>query len=182
MHHSASPQSRRFAFTLVEVTVALVVAAVVVQTLRLTFEIAIAAGGEVTRQAQSSEAVRNGELELRDVVGQIIAPSSPSNVFDGVSGSAAFSSRCAVPSGWFEECRATLSVQQRGDSSDVVLAEPGAAFIVLRRQGLVELRYLVATPSRDEWVSSWKSVSAAPLAIAVQSSNGTLILRLGDRG
>lgn len=88
---------------------------------------------------------------------------------------------CDVPGGWAEDCRATLSIDQRGDSSALIAGVPGgAAFSVRRQKGTASLRYYNATAHNDTlWVRQWSSNVLLPVAIGLVTGADTIVFPVG---
>lgn len=87
---------------------------------------------------------------------------------------------CDVPAGWAEGCRATLSIDQRGDSSALIAGLPTAgAFSVRRQKGAASFRYY--NPQGDTlWARQWSSNLALPIAIGVVAGTDTIVLPVGS--
>jgi prepilin-type N-terminal cleavage/methylation domain-containing protein len=160
-------------FTLVELMAALAITGLALAGgIRLLDQIGDSAM-RIRQENLRSMARANGERVLRRALLDAIATGDSATRFAGTRYTIALSSSCDAPGGWIERCRASLSLDQRGDSSVVLgTLQPGVLatgeLLVLRRQrGHTEWRYLGPSPSESTWVSEWTSHVAVPIAVAL---------------
>lgn len=177
------PSPLRVGFTLIEILVAMTIAATVVATARLLLE---RLGDEATRlsaYAGASDAEANAERTLRELVGRLEVGTDYGRRFAGDEQATRFTSWCDVPAGWQERCTVTLAIDARG-RTPVLAASLSTGELLVFRQGFSSgrLRYLGDAARGGTWFRSWGESITAPLAIGVVIDGDTLILRIGERG
>ncbi len=88
---------------------------------------------------------------------------------------------CDVPGGWAEDCRATLSIDQRGDSSALLAGLPNDRVFSARRQkGTARFRYYnPLAPNDTLWVRQWSSNVQLPSAIGLVIGADTIVFPVG---
>ncbi len=168
----------RAGFTLIEVTVALVVggmaltaAAALFQGLGNRAEAIRTAAGRVDREANAERLLRNAWSNLR--------LSDDSSVgIHGDSATVAFQSWCATIEGWMRPCKGQLAVERNGDEYSIrfYVDEPQRRPLTLWT-GLpsARLRYLKDAAHGGVWRNRWSDL-VIPSAIAVIAGPDTLIL------
>ena len=105
----------RVGFTLIEVLVAMTIAATVVVTARLLLE---RLGDEAMRlaaYAARTDSDANAEQTLRDLVGRLEVGTDDGRRFAGQEQATRFTSWCDVPAGWQERCTVTLAIDAQGE-------------------------------------------------------------------
>jgi len=172
------PRSRR-GFTLIEV-----IAAISIFGLAIGGAIALldqlgggtsrigAEGGRVAREG-------NGARLLTRVLMDARTSTDSTKRFRGDENNLELWTLCDVPGGWAEDCRATLSIDQRGDSSALIAGLPGAGMFSVRRQkGAASFRYY--NPQNDTlWARQWSSNLVLPIAIGMVVGTDTIVLPVG---
>ena len=129
----------------------------------------VAAGDENTRVANA------GRL-LQRIIFDAHPSGDTSRKFVGDERSASMLSRCAVPGGWAESCSVTLTIDDRGDSSAVVVDLAIGGSLVLRRDAARrQWRYLDPSPGDTTWAVHWSSATTLPAALALVSGTDTLV-------
>jgi prepilin-type N-terminal cleavage/methylation domain-containing protein len=172
--------SRR-GFTLIEVTVALVIggmalsaAAALLSGLSSRAEQIRSAGARVDRDA-------NAERLLRNLLANLRASGDSTLTVRGDSGSVTLQAWCATVEGWLRPCRARLGLERDSTSVEFRLELTGGGAenrSVVFRQGArvpAGLRYLRDAAGGGTWVSRWTEV-VAPSAISVFAGADTLVL------
>lgn len=172
--------SRR-GFTLIEVSVALVVggmalsaAAALLNALSSRAEQIRSAGAQVDRDA-------NAERLLRTLLANLRASGDSTLTVSGDSGSVMLQAWCETVEGWLRPCGAHLTVER--DSSSVAFrleltqADAENISMVFRRgaRAPAGLRYLGDVARGGTWVSRWTEV-VAPSAILIFAGADTLML------
>jgi len=176
---------RNRGFTLIELVVALTVAALVVGVAHsLIVALGDGAAG-LTEAAVNADSESNRERFLKGVVKRLNAGSLEAT-FDGTPDRARFKSWCNTPNGWLESCEVELTmamvrsrsrfevkVELQGQSQEFLLASDFEAGV---------LRYLSDARLGGRWMTVWGESVTAPLAIGVVIDGDTTVLRVGDRG
>jgi hypothetical protein len=154
----------------------------------------VAIGGAVTLLAQlgdasdriakeSSRVARegNGARLLTRLLMDAHASTDSTKRFRGDENSVELWTLCDVPGGWSEECRATLAIDHRGDSSVVLATMPGGGALSVRRQkGIVAFRYYnPSAPDDTAWARQWSSNASLPVAVGLVTGTDTTVLPVG---
>ena len=177
--------ARRPGFTVLEVIVALTVGAMVLVGARVMLG-AIADGGEAIRgQATANDRDANTERLLRTLLRQVETSAAGAD-FGGDRGTLAFSSWCAVPGGWQERCRVSVSVVETiGQSRLVATLSTGESFELLYGFSAAEWRYVGDAARGGTWFEVWGEGIALPVALGLlvrrDSVADTLLFRVGAR-
>jgi prepilin-type N-terminal cleavage/methylation domain-containing protein len=131
-----------------------------------------AEGGRIAREG-------NGARLLTRLLMDARTSTDSTRRFRGDANSLELWTLCDVPGGWAEDCRATLSIDQRGDSSALIAGLPtGGAFSVRRQKGAASFRYY--NPQSDTlWARQWSSNLVLPIAIGVVVGGDTIVLPVG---
>jgi len=118
----------------------------------------------------------NGARLLRRLIFEGHPSADNTRKFVGDHRSASFHSLCDVPAGWSEPCEATLTIDDRGDSSAIVADLSIGGSLVLRRDATRRAwRYLDASPTDTVWASHWSSGTTLPAALAIVSASDTIV-------
>lgn len=175
--------SARGGFTLVEVVVALTLAAMLMLGARALFEQLGAHAEALVGAAGDADREANGDALLRALVGAAETSPDPERRFDGTAEGVRFSTWCESPAGWLERCAATLGFVHADTARVLAVAVAGGDPIVLRR-GFRDGRliYLRNADDGGAWVPNWSSAVSTPLAVGVVVDGDTAILRVGERG
>lgn len=174
---------QRTGFTLLEILVAITIAAMTVLTARALLEELADDAQAIVRQAAESDEDANAERVLRELIRRLEIGTDDSTRFTGHERIARFTSWCEVPRGWLERCKVTLAVETRGREPVLAAALSTGELLMLRR-GFTsgQLRFLGDAGRGGTWFRSWGESITAPLAIGVVLDADTLILRIGERG
>jgi prepilin-type N-terminal cleavage/methylation domain-containing protein len=177
-----SPTDRR-GFTLVEVLVALVLAALVILGARGLLAGLSDSAARISRVARAADADANAERTLRALVGRLEIGTPDAGLFTGDVRSAAFTSWCDTRFGWQERCRVTLTADSAGEMRSLVARLSTGERLVLRRAVReLSFRYLADAATGGAWTQRWGAGLTAPVAIGVVVDGDTLIVRVGERG
>jgi prepilin-type N-terminal cleavage/methylation domain-containing protein len=186
----ARTRSRRAAFTLLEIVVALAVSSIILVSARLLFESLSTTALQTIQTARDADRVANGDRLLRTLVGRLEVGSGHDRHFGGDGRSVHFTTWCDTPAGWLERCDAILAFEQPGGSPTLVMhliptdphGDLGPRTIVLAsgfRTGA--LRYLNDPRAGGVWFTQWGDAISAPLALGVVIDADTSIVRIGER-
>lgn len=172
--------SRR-GFTLIEVTVALVIggmalsaAAALLNGLSARADQIRSAGARVDRDA-------NAERLLRNMLANLRGSGDSTLTVTGDSGSVTFQAWCETVEGWFRPCSAHVTLERDSTSVEFRLALTGGGAedrsMVFRRgaKAPAGLRYLRDVTHGGTWVNRWTEV-VVPTAIALFAGTDTLVL------
>lgn len=167
--------------TLVEVVVALSIAATAALLAHAVLGAVSSASVTVISNADRRDARANGERELRRLMGSAerIAPSRPMR---GDSSAVTWSTWCRAPGGWLERCIARLAIRRGPGSEQLVLRLPvDDERLVADSLRSPRLLYLVDGAHGGIWRSTWTERHALPIAVAVRSADGLMLFRTGAR-
>jgi prepilin-type N-terminal cleavage/methylation domain-containing protein len=178
----------RTGFTLLEVLVAVMIAAALLLSADVVFEQMADSRSSTARAAMDRDRMQNATAAMRSWVRQIdVSPghgptSSPrSFVGDGIESK--FTSWCVAPGGWERECDVSLrAVADSNRIGVVALSSTGDSATLLVRDSTVALRYLIDAADGGRWVNSWPQGPTVPLAIGIVSRSDTIVFRVGARG
>ena len=178
----------RTGFTLLEVIVAVMIAATLLLSADAVFEQMADSRTSTARSAMERDRVKNATALIRSWVRQIdVSPgnsptSSPrSFVGDGIESK--FTSWCIAPGGWERECDVSLrAVADSNNVGVVATSSAGDSATLLVRDSTIALRYLIDAADGGRWVDSWPSGPTVPLAIGIVSRSDTIVYRVGARG
>jgi prepilin-type N-terminal cleavage/methylation domain-containing protein len=174
---------RRAGFTLVEVSVALLLAAIALAGARVTLGAMVDHAAAITAAGRETLVRGNGERTLRALALHAEAGTDTSAAFGGTATGVVFDSWCLTPRGWRERCRVALTLDRDA-------ADPGRYSLRAWLPELAPLELLeVPAPARfafledpvhgGTWSATWGPSVVAPSAIGVFSEGDTLILRIG---
>lgn len=174
---------RRRGFTLLEVMLAIVLAAAVVLMARQLLVQLTLSDRRLDDAARHEAQVRNTARFAGELLNRLEVGTDSTRTFVGEPSRAEFTTWCEVPRGWLERCRATIEIDtlsnphslfvltSRGDSMTVRPSVTGASF-----------RYVTDPEDHDTWVFRWGHGITAPLAIAIITPFDTTLIRIGPRG
>lgn len=172
---------RRAGFTLVEMTVALMIGGMVLAGATAVLGSISAVGvaaGDATAVADHDA---NGARALRAIVSSY-EPADSSASFGGDPRRAWFDSWCPVPSGWLERCSVIIAIDSVSSKRAVVaVLSSGGAFALRTGFESGQLLYLRDASNGGSWLTSWPSSLSAPVALGIVTDNDTTILRIGER-
>jgi prepilin-type N-terminal cleavage/methylation domain-containing protein len=164
-------------FTLIEVTVALIVggmalsaAAALLHGLGQRAEAITVAGARVDRDA-------NAERLVRATWGNLRPGSDGTPTVSGDSSEVRFQSWCQTVEEWLQPCRVRLGITYT-ESSWQLRLERGSEVTALwsGQSGFARIRYLRDAARGGSWVAAWSDLVAPP-AIALILGSDTLVLR-----
>ena len=161
-------------FTLLEVLVALTVAAVVLLSAHWMAGAVADATERVAAEGGDADALANSERLLR----RLAATAEPAAgaPFRGNPRIMRWSTWCDTAAGWQERCTVKLAMVRRGAGTALLLSLPQGRLMVVRgafQRG--EFRYLAAAGGRGSWTGEW-AASSPPHAVAAEMDSDTLIL------
>jgi prepilin-type N-terminal cleavage/methylation domain-containing protein len=123
----------------------------------------------------------NGDRLLRRLLVDARSTADTAHRFRGDEHSANYLTLCDTPSGWPEQCRASLMIDSLVDSTAIVAeTDRGEHFVVRRVAGAATFRYLDLSARDSAWVRRWAVSIVLPGAIAVVVGADTTILPLGS--
>ncbi|MGH7615914.1 MAG: type II secretion system protein [Gemmatimonadaceae bacterium] len=173
--------SRHSGFTLIEV-----IAAISIIGFALAGAIALLdqlgdSSARIVREGLRTTREANGTRLLRRLLIDASATTDSARRFRGDENTVEFWTRCDVPGGWAEECRASLSIDRTPDSSIVLADVPGGGRVAVdRRSGSAVLRYYHPSVNADTlWANQWSSNVALPAAIALVMRGDTIVFPVG---
>ena len=174
-------------FTLIEVLVALSVAALVVLGGRALLEAISSAANSIVLTSANTDRAANAERLLRVLVGQIEVGKALGSSFVGDEQSTEFTTWCGSPRGWTERCRARLSIEPVFDTQGETLTlmaelSTGQRLVLQRAHGKLALSYLTDAAFGGRWTRQWQESYTAPRALGVIIDDDTVIVRIGERG
>jgi prepilin-type N-terminal cleavage/methylation domain-containing protein len=172
----------REGFTLLEVVVALTIAALLLLGARVMLGEVADGAARIADAATRADREANAERTLRDLAGRIeLLPDSGRGVAGDARG-VRFATWCDVPGGWQERCTASLGFI-RSNGQAVLVLEAGPAPLLVVRRGFATggLIYLSDPGNGGAWVDAWTARAAVPPALGVVVDDDTLLLRVGDR-
>lgn len=179
---------RRPGFTLVEILVAMTLAAVVLLGADIVYEQLADGSHALAIATRADDASRTGDLLVRQLVRQVdvspVASEVPGRTFSGDSLSARFTSWCMRPGGWTTECQVFLQVMRDSTAGSAVAAmtSTGDTAAIRANAPVAALRYLLDARNGGTWLVTWGQGPNVPLAIAIVSGRDTTVLRVGERG
>jgi prepilin-type N-terminal cleavage/methylation domain-containing protein len=192
---SSNSRMRTRAFTLVEVIVALVVGALVLQSATAITHAIREHSAALHLHVGSMEARRNATRELRTLLQQIDASANEADALLGDGVHVGFTTWCIAPQGWQERCHVSLAWEPdstpiaqhrvRRGSRRLTLAlrtRDRPELIIASNVQRGELRYLASATDGGEWYHTWTTPSVRPLAIALLIDRDTLIFSVGASG
>jgi prepilin-type N-terminal cleavage/methylation domain-containing protein len=173
----------RRGFTLVEVTVALTLGALVVLLAHQLYGGVLDASARLTVERERLDREANAHRLLATLAGSLDIGGSRSGEFRGGANGVSFSAWYVGGRGWPERRDVSLAakgtsliLEGLGDSS-LVLADSVQAFTV---------DYLLGLGAGERWMRSWSSALSAPLALRLRIARAghtdTLLLPIGPRG
>jgi prepilin-type N-terminal cleavage/methylation domain-containing protein len=169
-------------FTLIEVTVALVIGG-----LALSAAAALLAGlGQRADQIRAVGAREdrdaNGERLLRALWGNVQARRDSAHSVTGDSTAVTFASLCETVEGWLRPCDARLSVRRTGAAFQFLLElssrdtqSTTTVSLWSGNSGPARLRYLRDAASGGTWLTSWNDI-VIPSALEIVGGTDTMLV------
>ena len=171
-------------FTLIEVLVALTVAAMVVTLAQKAFAGATEGAQTLVATRQALDRSANERRWLKATFLSLQVGSVSDAGFDGEPDRAAFGAWELTEHGWFELRGVRLAVQD----SQLVLTLEGRQRIALQDSvAALSLDYLLRAGADARWARRWMSPTSAPLAVRLRIARltgavDTLLFLIGSRG
>lgn len=172
----------RRGFTVLELTVALAVAGIVMFTAWSMVDQVARASAGIASYSNQSDREANADRLLRSLLSQIIAPADSLSVFAGAPDVMRFVTRCEQPGGWQEACEAGLALTHMDGQLKLHAVFPDRIVELHAYSGRASFRYLESPAHGGRWLPSWKSALSIPWAIGVVTDRDTAIVRIGERG
>lgn len=165
-------------FTLIEVTVALVIGGLAISAAAALLLALDERAGALAAARVRVDRDANAERLLRHLTDNLILQDSAPTL-RGDARHLSFHSWCETPAGWLGRCNVRLTIAPRGDEQTLVLELDGVAdqIIKLRTARALVFRYLSDARHRGRWTERW-SATVLPHAIAVIGDRDTLLLPL----
>jgi len=170
----------RRGYTLIEVALALALAALVVETSARLLDQIHDEDQRIRRDAAALTREGTTRLWLDDALAHAVTSTDTTRGFRGDEHAAEFDTRCRTNRGWSLPCRAALVIDSVRDSAVLYLRDTlGSLSPLLRRLG--PARFLYFDPARvdSSWTSRWQSAATIPAAIAVAGARDTLFIPIG---
>ena len=171
--------SKRWGFTLIEVTIALVIGG-----MALSAAVALLTGlsdraAQIRAAGARLDRDANAERVLRNLWGNLRPSGDSSAIVHGDSMAVDFSAWCESVAGWLRPCRARLAVEQADRSSGFTLVISGDERMTMHFwnwDGVAGgIRYLRNADHGGSWMTSWTDL-VPPMAIAVIAGRDTVMI------
>jgi prepilin-type N-terminal cleavage/methylation domain-containing protein len=170
----------RSGFTLIELLAALSISGLAMLGGVMLVDQVTDSGARIVRRGRLTASEGNGPRVLRQLLLDARVTADSADRFRGDEHLAEFSTLCQQPGGWMEQCRVSLSIDRRQDTSVIMATMPtGENLEVTRRPAGAELRYFDAMRGDSAWTQRWPLSITMPVAIGVVAGNDTLIYPLG---
>ena len=166
-------------FTLIEVLVAIVVAAVVLGAGRAIVASVADAAARAARASADQDAEFAGEALARSLVGHARTLQGDSITFLGSQREFVVRTWCPVVGGWTEPCDAGFAID---DSARSLVFRTGfgtGPVPVLHVSESLALRYLASAEYGGRWLDRWSEAGELPIAVGILVGGDTLILPVG---
>lgn len=173
--------SRRSGFTLIEILAAISILGLAISGAVALLDQLSDGAARIVKESNRVARESNGARLLTRLLLDAQPNADSSKHFRGDENSLELWTFCDVPGGWAEECRVTLSIDQRGDSSVLIAGLSGGAALSVRRQaGPAHFRYYnPSAPDDTAWARQWSSNAALPAAIGLVAGGDTIMLPVG---
>jgi type II secretory pathway component PulJ len=175
------PFRKRAAFTLIETIAALSISGLVTLGGVLLMHQVSDSSERIIRSGFLTTRDGNAARVLRQLLFDAHVTADSLDRFRGDARSADFTSSCQHAAGWVEQCRVSLTVDWRTDSSVLIASTSIGDHLELARiAGRSELRYFDALSADSAWVSTWARSIAMPVAVGIIAGTDTIIFPLGS--
>ncbi|HWG35669.1 MAG TPA: prepilin-type N-terminal cleavage/methylation domain-containing protein [Gemmatimonadaceae bacterium] len=178
----------RTGFTLLEVLVAVMIAAMLLLSADAVFEQLASSRDDTARSSVTRDRLQNSDALVKSWVRQIdvsptAGPASLPHAFVGDASESRFTSWCVAAGGWEQACAVSLhTVADSTGVGVVAVSSAGDSARIQMRDSTIALRYLSDAANGGHWVVSWPSGPTVPLAIGIVSPSDTIVYRVGARG
>lgn len=172
----------RDGMTLIELLVALIVAALTLAGATLLWLRLASVEVAIAQEATTSQASAGGERLLRRLVVAARDLDDGGTRFAGESASFNFDSRCPSKFGWPEPCRVVVGLTQSTASTPArmrVVAGTSESAFSLDLGSAPSFHYLTSASTEAQWTQRWASGLSAPIAVALVRAQDTLYFRVG---
>ena len=176
-------------FTLIEVLVALLLAALVVSLAHQVFSAVVAGARRVEAARATLDAHANRRRWLIEAFASLAAGPPPAGPFDGEPGRVHFTTWLQQADGGFAPTAVDLGVEQ---AALVARLASGDSLVLASRVARAAFDYLLVPGANARWVGEWISPVSAPLAVRLRitredstgtaAATDTLLLLIGARG
>jgi hypothetical protein len=177
---------KRCGMTIVELTVALAVGAIVILCVAGFVDSLVRLRERIQAHIIQFDNDANADRLARGLIARAGGDIDSLHPFRGDAHVVAFPTLCLVPRGWLEHCRATIQVAALQHAQVIAASTSAGSFITL--PGVwrnARLLYLNDPANGGQWSREWFSPVEAPFAIGLvrqsDSRADTLILRVGSR-
>ena len=173
----------RHGFTLLEVVVALALAALTTAIAQRIYGVLLDSTATAERARLALDRQVNARRTLTALAGSLEIGRYEQSAFDGGPHRAAFSSWVTDRYGRPELLRISVSAR---DSNLVLDGLPGGTLVIRDSVASLEIDYLLVPGADARWVRAWSSSMSAPLALRLRLVGATLVdtllLVIGTRG
>jgi len=161
-------------FTLIEVIVALTIAALVVLLAHQVFATVAERGRTLMAARASLDRESNARRWLAATFLSLDVGADSAGGFDGLADRVEFAAWLETADGWFERCHVALG---RDGDRLVATVSPGQGVALMDGVRAVAFDYLLEPGLDARWVREWVSPVSAPIAVRIRVGRGT-----GDEG
>lgn len=172
----------RSGMTLIELLVALSIAALVLSGATLLWLRVATLEAAIVQRATTSQAAAGGERLVRRLALAAQDLEDGGTRFLGQPTAFSLDSRCPSKFGWMEPCRVVVALTQSTDSLSArvsVAMESRQLEFDLSLGPAPSFHYLTSASTSAQWTQHWAPGLAAPIAVALVRSRDTLYFRLG---
>jgi prepilin-type N-terminal cleavage/methylation domain-containing protein len=174
-----APRTTQSGFSLIEVTVALTIGALVVLVAHQLFAAVAERGRTLITARAALDRAANARRWLAATFLSLDVGTDGAAGFEGRPDHVAFSTWLLTPEGWFERRQVTLSAEQGQLRAAVT---PGAPIALMDRVADLELDYLLEPGADSRWVREWVSPVSAPVAVRMRLTKAGRGTRGSGRG
>ena len=175
----------RRGFTLLELSVALLVGVTVIAGARVTLAVMVDHAQAMSVEGAATAKEANGERLLRQLVLHAEAGADPSATFGGTAQGVEFHTWCVTHQGWSERCIVALTLdrdENRAERRVLRAWLPDEETLqLLEVEAPARFAFLEDPAHGGRWSATWGPSASAPRALGVFSGTDTLILRVGGR-
>jgi len=174
-------------FTLIEITIALTLSALVVLVAHRVFTGVVDGVGRLSEARLALDREANARRFLQEAFGSLDVGSEGAGGFAGHTERVEFATWQRVAEGWLERRRLTLGVE----TGRFIARAAGEAIALQDSVVHLEFDYLLQPGANAAWVREWISPVSAPVAVRVRITGcgtreagcvDTLLILIGPRG